>query len=137
MRRKKMSIRRYGWRVTVLCGAANGDSGAILGLMGRLGASDKDLYAAGSILRKSAPNFGLTFSSFPNRESVMVIGVADSPSEYFNTVVHESFHLSKHIAQCDGIDPYSEDVAYITGDFVQRVYAEFGDQLCLCGDKRD
>lgn len=137
MHRKKLPIRRYGWRTTVLCGARSSDSEAILGLMRRLGASDKDLYAAESMLRKSAPNFGLTFSSFPNRESVVVIGVAESSSEYFNTVVHESFHLSKHIAQCDGIDPYSEDAAYITGDFVQRVYTEFGDQLCLCGKGRD
>lgn len=121
----------------MLFGAKNSDSDEILRLMRRLGASDEDLYAAGSMLRKSAPNFGLTFSSFANRESVMVIGVAESSSEYFNTIVHESFHLSKHIAQCDGIDPYSEDAAYITGDFVQRVYTEFGGQLCIRGKGAD
>lgn len=105
--------------------------------MERINALDEDLYTAGSVLRNSGPNFGITYSNFAKRESVMVIGAAESPGEYFNTVVHESFHLSKHITQCDGIDPYSEDAAYITGDFVQKVYREFGDFLCLCGNDLD
>lgn len=137
MQKKKLPIRRYGWRITVICGADGSDSDEILRLMRRLNASDEDLYQAGSVLRKSAPNFGLTFSSFRDRESLMVIGKAESSEEYFNTVVHESFHLSKHIVQCDGIDPYSEEAAYITGDFVQRMYAEFKDYLCLCDKNRD
>lgn len=131
---KKIPLRKYGWKVTVFCGTDPSCSDAILARMASLNASDEDLCSAGDVLRNSGSNFGITYSNFRKRESVMVIGVADNPGEYFNTVVHESFHLSKHVTQCDGINPYSEEAAYITGDFVQKVYREFGDYLCLCGD---
>lgn len=38
-----------------------------------------------------------------------------------NTTIHEIAHVAMHIAEEDGIDPYSEDFAYAGGDIASTV----------------
>lgn len=46
------------------------------------------------------------------------IGVSETVSgpEFLNTTIHEIAHVAMHIAEEDGIDPYSEELAYLMGD---------------------
>ena len=132
---KLFYIEDYDWYVEVYCLKPEFDSGPIRDRVAGLNIKDKDLYTIDGLLRSDRPNWGFTFSEPRERRSVMVVGPADSQSEYFNTIIHEASHLSKHIAQRDGLDPFSEEVAYLVGDMAQSIYGGFKDRICLCCSK--
>ena len=51
-------------------------------------------------------NCGFTYSNNALHQTVMVIGLTTSPSEFYNTLDHEKGHLVTHIAIANLIDPY-------------------------------
>lgn len=130
--RRRFRIDSLDWSIEVYCLAPSFNPSPILSALREFRPSDKDMLVANGLVRSGDTNWGFTFSSYGMRSSLMVIGPADNQSEYFNSVVHETYHLAKHIAQCDNLDPYSEDVAYIAGDVVQMIYNSFKDMICLC-----
>ena len=67
-------------------------------------------------------NNGLTYSSFDERSSIVVIGLTNSPDEFQNTFDHEKGHLAMHISECDNIDVYSEDFQYLTGEIGRSMF---------------
>lgn len=71
-------------------------------------------------------NEGFCFSNPSLRVSIVGIGKTDTGPEFLNTVIHEIAHLALHIAEEDGIDPYSEDLAYLMGD----ISHEISDIIC-------
>ena len=125
-------IRDSNWCVRVYCLDESFDSRPILGDLKALNPKDKDLLVVKDMLQNEGLNWGFTFSSYKDRKTLMVIGPAESQKEYFGTINHESFHLAKHIAQCDGLDPFSEEVAYISGGIAGEIYDAFKDIVCLC-----
>lgn len=64
---------------------------------------------------------GFCFSNPSLRRSVLAIGKTSTGPEFLNTTIHEIIHLALHIAQEDGIDPYSEALAYLVGDITHEV----------------
>lgn len=133
---RKFYIESLDWTLKVICLRPSFDPSPILLALGEYRPSGKELAAAKSLMRTGNMNWGFTFSSYPDRSSLMVIGPSTDQSEYFNTIVHETYHMAKHVAQCDRLDPYSEDVAYIAGDAVKLIYEAFKDMVCLCENKR-
>lgn len=73
-------------------------------------------------------NTGLTYTNSHLHESIMVIGLASCGEQFVNSLVHESKHLEAHIGKALGLDPYSEDTAYLAGDIAQKMY-RFTDKL--------
>ena len=66
-------------------------------------------------------NEGFCFSQSSARRSVAAVGMASNGPEVLNTTVHEIAHVAQHICGADGIDPMSEDVAYIIGDITIQI----------------
>lgn len=64
---------------------------------------------------------GLTYTNTRLQETVMVIGEATSPEEFFNSLTHESRHLEAHIAQTLNLDPYGEDICYVSGEIAEKL----------------
>ena len=77
------------------------------------GMSDKNIRKALSIL--SAYNTGMTVSNPDIRMSVIFVSSATSPSEWWNTAVHELKHTADAIIRYYGVDWDGEDAAYLTG----------------------
>lgn len=73
---------------------------------------------------------GFTYSDPSLRRSVVAIGKTSTGPEFLNTTVHEIVHLALHIAQEDGIDPYSEELAYLIGDITREVSDLVCEQSC-------
>ena len=69
---------------------------------------------------------GFTFSKPSLRRSVVGVGLVSSGPEFLNSAVHEITHVGQHIADADGIDPLSEDFAYLIGDITN----ELADIVC-------
>ena len=66
-------------------------------------------------------NEGFCFSNPSLRVSVVGVGETNTGPEFLNTCVHEIAHVALHIAEEDGIDPYSEDLAYLMGDISREI----------------
>lgn len=81
-----------------------------------IGCSKEDIDLAVAVLDSEDENKGITFSNFNDRESIIVIGETSCPAEFAHSYDHEKLHLAMHIARIDGIDPFSEELAYLAGD---------------------
>ena len=88
----------------------------------RIGCRGEDMRTAKENLLSCQYNNGITFTNNANRSSVIVIGLADSPEQYHNSITHERGHLAMHIAQILGLDPYGEKVRYVEGEIAQKMW---------------
>ena len=66
-------------------------------------------------------NEGFTFSEPSLRRTVFATGKTTTGPEMLNTIVHEIVHIAQHISKEDGIDPLSEEMAYLCGDIASTV----------------
>lgn len=84
--------------------------------------------APDSVIRKTSENVmagerneGFTYSNPSLRRTVFGAGKATAGPEMLDTIVHEIIHICQHIATADGIDPFSEKIAYLGGDISRAV----------------
>ena len=98
----------------------------------RAGCRGKNLTEAKAQLWKGLPDNGLTYTNIDTRETIMVIGFTSSAREYWNTLDHEKLHLLQDISICCGIDPYGEEISYISGELVRSMYDAAKGLLCEC-----
>ena len=66
-------------------------------------------------------NQGFTHTDTRRRKSIVVIGIADSQEQFYNTVVHEAKHLQSSICRYYDVDESSEDAAYLIGYIVMMM----------------
>lgn len=115
-------IQEYGWHVRIYYAVTTYWADRIASDMCRIGCRDGQLERAYSSLMKGDLNTGITYSNFWKKETVMVISLTSTPAEFLNSWEHEKKHLARHIEQAYGIDPYSEEAAYLEGDIAQRMF---------------
>lgn len=95
-----------------------------------IGCSERDLQSAAENMEAGRYNMGLTYSNHKLRRSVMVIGLTDSADEFANTMSHEVGHLAAHIGSALRLDPYGEDLQYLTGDITMKMFPIARQFLC-------
>lgn len=66
-------------------------------------------------------NEGFTYSEPSLRRTVFATGLAENGPEVLDSTVHEIIHIVQHIAFEDGMDMYSESVAYLGGHISHAV----------------
>lgn len=64
---------------------------------------------------------GFTFSNQDLRRTVFAIGKTSSGPEVLDSTVHEIIHIVQHVALEDGMDMFSEEVAYLGGDISRTI----------------
>lgn len=64
---------------------------------------------------------GFTYSDPDLRRTVFGIGKTSSGPEVLDSTVHEIIHIVQHIAMEDGMDMFSESVAYLGGDISRTI----------------
>lgn len=83
-------------------------------------------------------NEGFCYSNPWLRRTVLGTGMASSGPEVLNSMVHEIIHICQHIALEDGIDPYSEEFAYLGGDIARDVSDIVCELSCPhCNNRRE
>jgi hypothetical protein len=107
------------WGVIVCYDYDTLDHDDIWAICKTFGMSDKNIRKALSIL--SAYNTGMTVSNPDIRMSVIFVSSATSPSEWWNTAVHELKHTADAIIRYYGVDWDGEDAAYITGYLTKQL----------------
>ena len=122
MIRQDIHLDPYGWHVRIYYAVTTYWTERIAGDMWRIGCRGRDLAKAVRNLRSGDLNTGITYSNFREEETVMVISRTSSPEEFLNSWEHEKKHLARHIEQAFGIDPYSEEAAYLEGTIAQKMF---------------
>lgn len=95
-----------------------------IGLCGR-----KSKEATKSVLDLSRNN-ALTYSNMKGKSSIIVIGRTSSTEEFADSLMHEMKHLESHISKVYGIDPFSEEAAYLSGDIAKKMFRCSHKLLC-------
>lgn len=111
----------FGWNVDIFYDSRPKDAITILRQLRRIGCSERHLHKASILLRSGIPNQGLTYSIPHGRRSLIVIGHTTDVFELFNSLSHECQHLEQAVCREFGLDPYGEEIAYISGDITQSI----------------
>lgn len=112
-----------GWNVELI----NGVDGKynieyILDELYKVRCTYKQATEAYKTIYKKEKDIGFTYANYFTQSSVMFIGKPSSFDQLLNTIAHESRHLQQYIADYYGIDQNSEDVCYLLGNLVQKIY---------------
>lgn len=136
MIRQRIPLYYWGWDITVYYEAGPEDADRILFDLDRLGADGAELRRAERNVRGGVPNTGLTFTSPKSRESVTVISRTTSAAQFQDTLDHEKGHLATHIGKALGLDPYGEELQYLSGEIGRRMFPVAKRFLCDACRKR-
>ena len=112
---------KYRWSVEVFIILSKSGTAEIMSAVKRAGGSKKVLDSAYANLMEDF-NSGFTYSSSKYRKSIMVVNRSSSMKEFINTYNHEKNHVEMHICEELGIDPYSEEAAYLSGNIAQQLF---------------
>ena len=126
----------YDWHCRVYYAVTGYWADEILSELKDLGCSGAKYKRAVRNLRSGHLDTGLTYSNQSFRESVIVIGLTSSPEEFAHSFDHEKGHLAKHIASAFGIDPFGEDLQYLSGDIAKKMFPVAKKFMCECCRKK-
>ncbi len=113
---QRIYIPSCDWEVCIAYDARPKDADYIIDKLIDMGCPNKYLYKAERLLKSGNPNEGLTYSNKRCRETFIVIGHVTDPFQLIDTISHEKQHLEQAICLADQLDPYGEDIAYISGN---------------------
>lgn len=128
--RQYFELPEYGWRVYVYYHVRNIHAGEILSLLESVGVPEADRRRAAEVLTRGLPDTGLCCSNTRDRASVLVVSAATSARQFMNSLMHEARHLERHVERTLGIDPFSEEAAYLAGRIGELMYGRA--RLFLC-----
>lgn len=139
MIRQNFTLDRYGWEVTVYYAVDCYYVSDIIMEMRRIGCSLEKLRVARDNIAACRLDTGVTYSNYRRRKTVMVIGLTSSAKEFMNSFDHERKHLEAHMAKALRIDPWGEEICYLSGSIGGKMFPVAKKFLCdhcrknLCG----
>ena len=132
MIRQQFDISKYDWKVEVYYAVDCYYPDELMGRLYDIGCRGDDLQTAYENLSAGKPDTGLTYSNYGTRQTVMVIGITSSAAQFQNSYDHERKHLEAHIAAALGIDPWGEEICYLSGEIGQLMFEKARLMLCDC-----
>ena len=132
MIRQQFDISKYDWKVEVYYAVDCYYTDEIMGRLYDIGCRGDDLRTAYENLSAGKPDTGLTYSNYGTRQTVMVIGITSSAAQFQNSYDHERKHLEAHIAAALGIDPWGEEICYLSVEIGQLMFEKARLMLCDC-----
>lgn len=116
MIRQHICLDNIQWCVDIYYDVKPKDTDYILELLWDLGCPQRDMYKAEDLISSGVPNEGLTYSNRHKRKTLIVVTEVTDPFQFINSLSHEKQHLEQAICKADGLDPYGEPIAYLSGD---------------------
>lgn len=118
-------IDKYDWKVIVLYEISYRDTDYVIDMLKQMDAPDYILRSAYKNVNEGQPNTGFIYSDYDKQRSIIVVSKTTSNRELIDTIVHEANHLQSHIATVFNLDEKGEEVCYLIGDIVKRMYKVF------------
>lgn len=81
-------------------------------------------------MRLSQPNAGYTYTDYDGHYTLMFISKATSYAQMYDTLTHEQKHVVEHISNYYGVDPKSEEAAYLAGEIGRLLFPAAAYVLC-------
>ena len=136
MIRQQFDISKYDWKVEVYYAVDCYYTDEIMGRLYDIGCRGDDLQTAYENLSAGKPD-RLTCSSQLSRCAFSsihfsAIGITSSAAQFQNSYDHERKHLEAHIAAALGIDPWGEEICYLSGEIGQLMFEKARLMLCDC-----
>ena len=133
MKRQRIYLESYDWDISVYYDSVADDAPGIMRDLSDAGCDEENLRRSHRSLTDGGFNSGLTYSNARDRRSIMVIGRTSSLAQFLDTFSHELTHLCQHICQEYGINPWSEEIAYLAGELARRMHPVLSRFMCGCG----
>ena len=114
-------VKIHDWTIRCLFSFDKSDKAFIVESLFWAEAPDSIITRVSENLRAGRLNEGFCYSDPSLRRTVLGVGKASSGPEVLDSIVHEIIHICQHISLEDGIDPYSEEIAYLGGDISREV----------------
>lgn len=127
---QEFTIDRYDWFVRVYYITDSFPEDDVIKDLIALGCSKEDAEETVHNLMEEGINAGSIYSNKYNRESLLIIGKADSTDEFYDTFDHEKGHLAMHICIADNIDPFSEKYQYLVGEIGKKMFWAAKELFC-------
>lgn len=134
---QEIYLKSAKWMVVIFHEADEMWADEIIDSLIEIGCRVDKLEDASRMLWGGMLNEGITYSNISKRQTAMVIGHTTSGMEYWNSLDHEKLHLLQDISLADGINPFGEEISYISGEFIGEVYTKAKDLLCDCCRKKN
>lgn len=119
---QRIFVDRYSWVVDIFYDVKPHNAPAIIDRLADMGCSMHNLCHADDLIRSGIPNQGLTYTDNEEKHTLVAIGHATTAGAFFNTLSHELSHAVDGISRHYGINPYSEENAYLTGDLSELIW---------------
>lgn len=75
---------------------------------------------------------GYTYTNYDRHITIMAVGKASSPEQLFDSIEHEVKHVTEHIGEYYGVNPKSEESAYLQGEIGRLLFTATSLVLCHC-----
>lgn len=75
-------------------------------------------------------NGGYTFTDFDAHATFMFVGKATSAEQMYDSVQHEVKHVVEHISEYYGVEPKSEESAYLQGELSRKMFPAVAIVVC-------
>lgn len=118
-------LKSYDWKVKVLYNVSRSDINEVMGILKSICDEPRFLNQAYNNINSNSPNTGFIYTNYDFKVSLIIIGKANSPNEFIDTVVHETNHLQSHIATYYNLNEKGEEVSYLIGYIVKQMYNVF------------
>lgn len=109
------------WMVDIYYDTRPSDADYIIDKLWNMGCATKHLHKAQRLLRSGVRDEGLTYSNHFKRQTLIAVGHVTDVFEFFNSLSHEKQHLEQAICIADYLDPYGEEIAYISGEITESL----------------
>lgn len=83
----------------------------------------------------SRPNTGYTLTDYDGKFSLMYISRTTDAAQAYDSLDHEKKHLVEHISNYYGVDPKSEEAAYLAGEIGRLIFPAAALVLCRNNDE--
>lgn len=81
-------------------------------------------------------NKGYTFTNFGDHLTVSFVSKTTSPEQMYDSIQHETKHITDHICEYYGIEPTGEESAYLQGEIAKQMFPAAALVVCpKCHDE--
>lgn len=123
-------LSKYKWHIKVYYAVDSYYTEDILNELLKYNPTVEEYAKVQTLMENYEYNTGFTLTDYDLKQSLVVIGLTTSPSEFQSTFDHEKGHLAMHIAKYYNIDPYGEEYQYLTGNIGKLLFPVARKFLC-------
>lgn len=81
-------------------------------------------------------NKGYTFTNFGDHLTVSFVSKTTSPEQMYDSIQHETKHITDHICEYYGVEPTGEESAYLQGEIARQMFPAAALVVCSkCHDE--